>query len=288
MNYWLANKLQRCREDDGVFSVLTLLFLVVLGLGMLFFIWLLIGAIGAFNTLYIANQNAAVAAAATARSDAAVSGPQLGFICGSSASGLAGRVICAVDNRGGSATAAAAAVSLENAFRGAPFGIRFGDQPGANTYLDFSRSPDPGASANPLPRVLAYSVDISSADARNNNCTVSGSGSPSSANRFRTGRVSSPNLVQGSPETAIHCWSVYEEGSAGEISYPVQYSSGVVTRVAARPELIDNAAICPSGDAANAVAVFVRELCRPLIVVVAAASQSQPEAYDDYTDYRRP
>lgn len=253
-------------QQHGAISILTLAFLLLVGIVSLIFLWLIAALTGAYNTLYIANQNAAIAAASTANSDQALGQPS--YLCTSPGRELTdGSQACAIptnsSNTGESIEAApaifAAKTVMEQSLLDGSFSLQFSG-PDKNVQL----IPPPGTEIEENTEyIMLYNIatskgqieDIMRRDGLE--CLIP-------ENRY-WGRLNGPGIEETLGD--IQCWQVRERG----VTFAKQYTSGVITRARAQFELFPG---CPL------------DFCQsPEIIVTAAATVrqlSRPENWDDF------
>jgi hypothetical protein len=257
-------------NQRGAISVLTLVFMLLIGVIIIIFLWTIAVLTGAYNTLYIANQNAANAAAGAASTEE-LQGAQLGYLCQSPGQPVASpsSTACSLPTN---SPGDQAQLELENAgavfaarkvmretLRNRPFGLRF---TGADKNVQLI--PEPWVTpANNREYVLLYNVALSKGEISSR--LAAGASCQIPSGRFY-GRLS--DSPPGS--ASIHCWQVKEDG----MLFAQQYNSGVITRARAQIELFPN---CPA---------IITALCgRQEITVNAAATLRQPPSSSSWEDF---
>jgi hypothetical protein len=181
----LNELVQRRRDEQGVIALLTLLFIMTVGLLSLMIVWALGYTSGAYTTLYGAAQSAAYAAASEVNPGAGSSFSQPPFDCGSgfSSTPAGSSVVC---TNGRAATAARALLTSElspsnSAGNGAPpYGLSYSQGGGGTVQLL-------DGNGNAIDGVLAYEIALPPGAAHNSdpNC-VGTAADPSGGNPIRS------------------------------------------------------------------------------------------------------
>ena len=185
----------RARSEEGVFALLTGVFLILVGSFCIAGLWTIAYVSGAHTTLYAAAQSAAYTAATEVDFDSTAHAVQFGFLCQDGYDGLAADPWC-----NGGRTFAAADAMLRLQLQG-QFGLTMGSSVG---YAD--------SNGNAAPGIRAYQIDISAGDAQ----ASAGGGCIQDNGGAGLTRV---------------CWQV--PGELGE-STQTSYSSGVLVGVSAQ------------------------------------------------------
>jgi hypothetical protein len=244
----------RISSQRGVIALLTLVFMIFLGMTMLVLLWGIARVTGAFNTLYAANQSAAYAALSSTKVSEA--GPvRVRIDCdGSLRSADPGVEPATICERSGSGTVPPALVAADSVMR-ATLGAgqnRFG------LCYDGNPSGGPCPAETEVRLVAEYSGGAS--------------WSPSFKAFNMPQRVSTYSCINGSGEveipegkdvratsSQIACWGLREYGQI----YNPNFETGVITRAQARVDYFPgclNANLCPRAE----------------IRVAASASQDRP------------
>lgn len=137
------------RAQAGAVALLTLVFMLTLGLASMMMLWGIGYSAGAYTTLYAATQAAAYAAVSEVSLEGAGAGAQLPFDCGASFDALAAEPVCRDGNAG-----LAAKLMLGIALRG-QFGLSY---PGAVRLVD--------SAGNEIDGVLAFYIPLAPGVAR--------------------------------------------------------------------------------------------------------------------------
>lgn len=165
-----------------------------------------------------------------------------------------------------SAPAVAAAEVMSQSLAGSPFGLDFNNTNDRernvamvdNTNKDFAMT-----DVNALDRVEVFNVARSAGDIQSLLADHPGA---QCAIKPNTGRGYIEQNYSGDSPGTLHCWQVQENG----VSFPKQYNSGVVMRSIADLKVIPGCGF---------------DFCETRILVVAAATQAQVSAGEDYNQY---
>lgn len=261
----LARRLRRLRGEDGAIALLTLAFMVAAGMATILLLWGIGRATGAYNSLYAANQSAAYAAATATRvrpRGAVDVGAQIRFLCATTSD--------PTDCVGGETFDAADAVMRAALGPGAPgaFGLRYPTDPGAagtNVWFVDERGRRTGQGL-----IQAYEIGISAGQAR----AFHEAGTDAGGGRCLPAAGEDEGYYDPTPspgpigDEVLQCWRVSEFG----VAYPLQFHSGVISRVEAELPLYpgcQGAAWCPEIE----------------LRATSAATQAQPAPVSDYGDY---
>jgi hypothetical protein len=216
----------RLREEDGAIAMLTLAFMLFLGLVMVAYLWAIGYAAGAYNTMATASQAAAYAAVSTGSYDSPTG--QLTFACPDPANPPTNGQCTS----GKTAAAGLRALSYAITNTRAHFNLSYDstDQNnGTLKTLDANGNQFGGAGG-----IMAYSIAAPPEAAReaagSSNCRVEGAGIDNGIGAYP------PN----SDTPARLCWT----GPATALATP-QYESGVVVRVTTDVKLPICGQICP-------------------------------------------
>jgi len=232
----------RARRQHGVIATMTLFFFVGCGFATLLLLWSIGIITGAFNALYAANQAAAYAAvsATNNQNGGADYSNQLSFQCVYSSAN-----ICT----GGASYTAANDVMNAELGPSAPgrFNLTYGD----NTFLVGPSGQPNQIEAFDITRPAAAAQALAAA----NGCS------------FAPGQDGGyTGLAPGDPNPSLNCWRISEFG----IDFPIQYSSGVITRSTAT---------------LNAIPGCSYSFCTITMNVAAAATENEPAPYSSYDEY---
>lgn len=254
-------KLLKYGSEEGAVALMTLAFMMVVGAMAIMFVWSLGVITGAYNVLYVANQNAAVAAA-TATVPADGGSNQMTYYCVRSRPGESACYY--FPQQGGSSqmqsnlAAAAAHRVLEDSLEKEPFGLSLGE----NVFMlpsDSLALQDSGVMLLKAYEVARPAGEIRDAmDRYNRSCSI-----PAGE---QWGTVH--GVFQGG-EDELHCWRLTEGG----VEFPKLYNSGVIVETFADVNLFN----CEF------------EFCQTRIVVKSAATQEQiasPEEVSQYYYYK--
>lgn len=249
----------RLAREDGAIALLTLVFMIGAGIAMLILLWGIGRSTGAYNALYAANQSAAYAAVTASKSrgaGATDTSAQLRFQCnydandstdciGGETFGVADQVMTAALGPGAGGT----------------FGLQYTTNPnaaGTNVWFVDERGQRTGRGL-----VQAYEIEVNPTNARRIGRHLNGCHPAAGEDEG----YYQPNPWDPSRGT-LYCWRVRELG----VDFEPQYQSGVISRVRAQLPIWDGCA--------GASWCFNVDM-----VATSAATQSQPQPFDDYSDY---
>jgi hypothetical protein len=260
---------------------MTLVFLLLVGVVSIIFLWSISIVTGAYNTLYIANQNAAIAAASTASTEASDgAGNQAVFQCdptvaqelsgASTACSLptasaAGAALAEIE--GAPAVFAARAV-MRDSLANEPFGLRFVNSPQGAKNVQLIPEPWVASFASGREYVMRFNVPLTSGDIQSR--LANGASCIIPSDRYY-GTLSDELLPPGG--RAIHCWQIKERG----VNFARQFNSGVITRARAQLQIFGN---CPVPGVSVPLICGTQE-----ITVSAAATLKQLRGREDWEDF---
>lgn len=259
----MALKRKRVADERGVAALLTLAFMMSVGVAIVITLWAISVASGAFNLLYSVNQSAAYAAVSAVSTGEADSN-QMQIDCGDVIAG-------------------ASCAQTSGAWRAANHVFSFGLQEGnfGLTYDGNSRS------GSVKWNIYPFNMDLKQGEVRRELIRRTGSSdivmigtlvtNNSCGGALHGGRTignNSKNMVNyemlnngiGAYAEELFCWQVIERG----VKYPPQFQSGVVSQASAEINLIPGCAMA---------------ICRANVDVIASASFDQPSPTNNYNDY---
>lgn len=207
-------------REDGAIALLTMVFMIVLGIVLVITLWSIAYATGAYNQLYAATQAAAYAA--VGQTQPGYSGAQLNFECGSASYGLPdGATACS----GGGVMNAVNAIftaSFQPASCGrvlTGFGLTWTTGSSCSTVSLYD------AQGNPANYVEAYYVPISPGAAQS---LYEAAGSPSCPYVAQQDGVTTDLICWGSPESGVASFPIFTSGiivrTGIDLQPPVCYS----------------------------------------------------------------
>jgi len=269
------------RREDGAIALMTLAFMLTVGILSITFLWSLALITGAYNALYVANQNAAVAAASAAQRPAGT-GPggvssgssQLEYPCNQATTAAFGGMCVASHDSPNSAVARvspallAARTVMRESLSDRPFGLNFAAGADRNVAMisRLALNLNPEGIDNIESRADAIELFNMTRSAGEVRRILRQPGAECLMSPI-LGWGYIPQQYSGDPFGGVfHCWQLEENG----ITFPKNYNSGVVTRAVADIELLPGCGLA---------------VCRAQIVVSAGASQEQIAAVNNYSQY---